>query len=199
MSFPPRKNLAPVLQPAQGFDFLLQQRIERPGKFRSVERLNRQLSAVNQKGRRAANAQAIGFRYFGLDDRRGLIVIDTFVKRGSVQSHIGGVLFQIRFGEIADEFTRPGREEFVVIFPELALSICALGGVCRPMRFVDAALCCEIDDGIVAVRELDFAGLEIVFIELALRAKREFSAVRSLIVGPLDKFDFGVRIAFGAP
>ena len=157
------------------------------------------MSAVNQKGRRAANAQAIGFRNFGLDDRRGLIVIDTFVKCGGVQSHIGSVLFQIRLGEIADEFTRPGSEEFVVILPELALAICAFCAIRRPMRFVDAALRREIDDGIVAVRELDFAGLEIIFIELALRAKREFSAVRSLIVGPLDKFDFGVRIAFGAP
>ncbi len=158
-----------------------------------------QLPTVDQKGRRAADAHAIGFSDFGLDHRGSLVVIDTSVKCGGVKSEIGGVLFQICFGVSADKFTRPGSEEFIVIFPELALTISAFGGVRRPMRFVDAALRRDIDNGIVAVREFHFTGLEIVFIELTLRAKREIFAVRSLKVRPLDQFDFGVRIAFGAP
>jgi hypothetical protein len=170
---------------------LFEQRIERPGEFRSVERLNRQLSTVDQKGRRAANPQPIGFRNIGLNHRRGLFIVDALVKRRHVQPKIGGVLFQIRFGERAGKFADPHGEQAVMVFPELALPIGALGGIRRPMRFIGTALGSEIDDGIVLVRELDFVGLKIGLIELALRAKREFSTVWSLKVRILDQFDLG--------
>jgi hypothetical protein len=140
-------------------------------------------AAVDQKGRRALNALGGRLRRFVIDQRNSLAVIDALVKARGVETDIGGVFFQVRFGVRADIFAAPFAEQFVVILPKLALRIRALGGIGSPMRFTNFTL---IDYGVIAIRELDFAGLEIILIELALRAKRKIFAVRSLIVGILD-------------
>ncbi len=122
---------------------------------------------------------------FGIDNRNGFVVIDALVKGGSVESNIGGEFFQIGFGKRADPFTTPFAKELVVIFPELALFVRTFGGVRCPVRFAHGSL---IDHGKISIRKLDFACFEIIFLELALRAKRKIFAVRSLKIGILDQF-----------
>jgi hypothetical protein len=130
-----------------------------------------------------------------LNDRSSFFVVDTFVKRCRIESEIGGIFFQIGFGERADVFALPLAKELVVIFPELALPVRALGSIRRPMRLADASL---IDDRKISVGELDFTSLEIIFLELALRAKRKIFAIGSLKIRELDQFKFGIRITHGA-
>lgn len=130
-----------------------------------------------------------------MNDRGGFIVVDTFVERRCIESQVGSIFFQIGFGERADTFALPVAKERVVIFPELALPIGALGSFRRPMRLADGSL---IDDRKISVGELDFTGLEIILLELALRAKRKIFAVWSLKIRELDQFKFGIRITHGA-
>lgn len=134
-------------------------------------------------------------RRFGIDDGYGLAIINALIERGGIETNIGGEFFQVRFGISADAFAAPFAKQLVVIFPELALLVRALGGVCRPMRFANLAL---IDDREIAIGEFDLACFEIIFFELALRAKCKIFAVRSLKIGILNQFEFGVRIAHGA-
>jgi hypothetical protein len=130
-----------------------------------------------------------------LNDRSSFFVVEAFVKRRRIESEIGGIFFQIGFGERADVFALPLAKELVVIFPELALPVRALGSIRRPMRLADASL---IDDRKISVGELDFTSLEIIFLELALRAKRKIFAIGSLKIRELDQFKFGIRITHGA-
>ena len=66
-----------------------------------------------------------------MNDRSRFIVVDTFVKRRRIESEIGGVFFQIGFGECAHVLADPHGKQFVVVLPELALLIgafCGFGG-----------------------------------------------------------------------
>lgn len=152
-------------------------------------------STIDEKRRCPANTQPLDFCYVGLNDGCRFVVVDTFVKRRRVESEIGGVFFQIGFGVCADPFAAPLPKEILVIFPKLALAIGALGSIRRPVRFADGSL---VDDGKIFVGELDLAGLEIVVLELTLRAKCKIFAIWSLKIRELDHFKFGSRIAHGA-
>ena len=130
-----------------------------------------------------------------VNDRLGAFSIETLIELGGVKVQIGGVLFEVDFGECADILAAPFGKQFVVIFPELALLVRALRCIRRPMRFVDA-IRDKIYDGIVLVRELDLTGLDIVGINLASRASRKLLTARSLKVRIVKQFYFRVRVAF---
>ncbi len=64
-----------------------------------------------------------------------MVIVDARVELGGVETETGSVCFQIGFGKCANIFAGPHREEFIVILPELALLVRALGGFRCPMRF----------------------------------------------------------------
>lgn len=170
---------------------LFQQRVKSPRERPKVKRRDVEQSTIDQKTWRARQSKSRRFVIVGLNNRGSLVIVDARVELGGIQSQIGGVLFQIGFGERADIFAGPHREEFIVILPEFALLVRAFRGFCRPVRLADP---CLIDDGEVLVGKRDLVSLDVLRFDLATRAKRKLSADRSLKVGELDKGDFGVWI-----
>ena len=185
------RNLARRIAPGK-VSRLLEQCVKRATKLGIIERANLKRSAVDEEGRRALNTHRGRLIVFVVDNRNRFVIIDTGVEGSRIETDIGGVLFQIRFGKRADVFTRPHAKQLVVINPELALLVRALGGIRCPMRFANVTL---IDYRVIAIGEFDLARSEIIFLELTLRANRKCLAVWSLKIRVLDKINFGVRIA----
>lgn len=167
-------------------------------KFRKINRLDLEYLAIDQKGRRAGKTQTIDLGDAGINDRLGLFVVEACVELGGVKTDLCRIAFQVRLGVGAEKLAAMLLEKLVVIFPELALHIRALGGVRCPVRFVDTASGANVNDRIILVREFHFSSFNILLIDLALRAKCKIAAVWSLKVRVFGKIDFRVGVAFGA-
>jgi len=63
----------------------------------------------------------------------GSFSVETLIELRSIKVQIGGEFFQVGFGVRADVLAAPFGKQFVVIFPELALFVCAFRSIRRPM------------------------------------------------------------------
>ena len=115
--------------------------------------------------------------------------IQAFIELLGIQIKIRSKLFQIVFVESPLVFPGLVVEEIIMIFPESTLVSSAFTGFRSPLRFRPQE--CEMP-----VSETNFAGLNVIFIDLTPRVSGKSAAVRSLVIAELDHCDRGIRISF---
>jgi len=149
--------------------------------------------AIDQEGWCAAHPALSACAIIGRDLRCLLIAVDALPERANIELKLLSVAQECL--EILAAATAPfvrGRSgvQAVVHRPKAALGGGAVGDMCGQQR---AGM--NIDQRKIAVYEINFAGLDILRIELRLRLTDKGEAERSLVVAVLDHSDRRIRVA----